>query len=67
MGTSWISRKGRNLRKGGVDLEKGGMPPLTNYESAKKLSSYLVRAKLYPTEKSVGSYISVVENVVSSA
>ena len=24
-GTSWISGKGRNLRKGGVDLEKGGV------------------------------------------
>ena len=24
MGTSWISRKGLNLRKGGLDLEKGG-------------------------------------------
>ena len=31
MGTSWISRKGWNLRKVGVDLEKGGMIPLTNY------------------------------------
>ena len=38
MGTSWISRKGGNLRKGEVDLEKdkgggrgGGMTPLTNY------------------------------------
>ena len=51
MGTSWISRKGRNLRKRGVDLEKGGM----------------VFIVFYPTEKSVGSYVSVVENVVSSA
>ena len=35
MGTSWISRNGWNLRKGGgVDLEKGGggMNPLTNYD-----------------------------------
>ena len=32
MGTSWISRKGGLLEKGwGVDLEKGGMTPLTNY------------------------------------
>ena len=31
MGTSWISRKGGNLEKGGVDLEKGGMTPLINY------------------------------------
>ena len=23
-GTSWISRKGGNLRKGGIDLERGG-------------------------------------------
>ena len=35
MGTSWISRKGGNLKRGeGVDLEKGGgdMNPLTNYD-----------------------------------
>ena len=25
-------QKGENLRKGGVDLEKGGMTPLTNYD-----------------------------------
>ena len=31
MGTSWISRKGGNLRKGGDDLEKGGYDPPTNY------------------------------------
>ena len=34
-GTSWISRKGGILeREGGegVDLEKGGMTPHTNYE-----------------------------------
>lgn len=34
VGTSSISRKEGNLRKGGVDLEKGGggrMTPLTNY------------------------------------
>ena len=33
-GTSWISRKGEILKKkggGGVDQEKGGMTPLTNY------------------------------------
>ena len=30
MGTSWISRKGGNLRKGGW-----GMIPLTNYETFK--------------------------------
>ena len=32
-GTSWISRKGEIIEKGGgVDLEKGGgMTPLTNY------------------------------------
>ena len=34
MGTSWISRKERNLEKEGVDLEKGGMNPLTNYAVA---------------------------------
>ena len=33
MGTSWISRKGEILEKEGVDLEKGGMTPLTNYDS----------------------------------
>ena len=35
MGTSWISRKGGNFEKGGgggVDLGKGGMTPLTNYD-----------------------------------
>ena len=34
MGTSWISRKGGILEKGGFDLEKkkgGGMNPLTDY------------------------------------
>ena len=30
-GTSWISRTGGNLRKRGVDLEKGSMTSLTNY------------------------------------
>ena len=34
MGTSLISGKGENLRKGQVDLEKGGMNPLTNYDSS---------------------------------
>ena len=34
MGTSWVSRKGGILEKGGgVDLEKGGMTLLTNYAS----------------------------------
>ena len=31
VGTSWVSRKEGNLKKGGIDLEKGGMTPLTNY------------------------------------
>ena len=31
MGAYRISRKGRNLRNRGVDLEKGGIIPLTNY------------------------------------
>ena len=31
VGTSWISRKGGILEKGGVDLEKGEYDPLTNY------------------------------------
>ena len=30
MGTFWISRKGRILEKG-IDLEKRGMTPFTNY------------------------------------
>ena len=32
MGTSWISKKGGILERGGGDLEKGGMSPLTNYD-----------------------------------
>ena len=41
VGTSWIFRKGGNLRKGEVDLEKGGYDPLTNYASCikKKINS----------------------------
>ena len=33
MGTSWISKKGGILEKGGAgfDLEKGGVTPVTNY------------------------------------
>ena len=34
-------------------------PPMVSYRSAKKLSRYLVRAKLYPLEWKRGSYISV--------
>ena len=30
--------------------------PMISFRSARKLSSYLVRAKLYPTERTVGSY-----------
>ena len=30
--------------------------PIISFRSARKLSSYLVRAKLYPTERTVGSY-----------
>ena len=29
---------------------------MISFRSARKLSSYLVRAKLYPTERAVGSY-----------
>ena len=29
--------------------------PMISFRSARKLSSYLVRAKLYPIEKAVGS------------
>ena len=37
---------------------KGCLPPkpMISFRSARKLSSYLVRAKLYPTERTVGSY-----------
>ena len=30
--------------------------PMITFHSAKKLSSYLVRAKLYPLEATVGSF-----------
>ena len=30
--------------------------PIVSFHSARKLSSYLVRAKLYPTERKVGSF-----------
>ena len=30
--------------------------PMISFRSARKLSSYLVRAKLYPTERTVGSH-----------
>ena len=30
--------------------------PMISFRSTRKLSSYLVRAKLYPTERTVGSY-----------
>ena len=30
--------------------------PMISFRSARKLSSYLVRAKLYPTERTIGSY-----------
>ena len=31
-------------------------PPMVSYRSARKLSSYLVRAKLYPSEREIVSY-----------
>ena len=34
-------------------------PPIVSYHSARKLSSYLVRAKLYPLERKRGSYLNV--------
>ena len=40
--------------------------PLILFQSARKLSSYLVRAKLYPAERTVGP-ISVAENAARSA
>ena len=30
--------------------------PIISLRSARKLNSYLVRAKLYPTERTIGSY-----------
>ena len=30
--------------------------PMVSFSSSRKISSYLVRAKLYPVEKSVGSF-----------
>ena len=30
--------------------------PMVSFRTARKISSYLVRAKLYPVEKSVGSF-----------
>ena len=30
--------------------------PMISFQSARKVSSYLVRAKLYPTERTVGFY-----------
>ena len=30
--------------------------PMISFRSARKRSSYLVRAKLYPTERTIGSY-----------
>ena len=30
--------------------------PKVSFQSARKISSYLVRAKLYPTKRTVGSY-----------
>ena len=30
-------------------------PPMISFRSARKLSSYLVRAKLYPLERTIGS------------
>ena len=30
--------------------------PMISFRSARKLSSYLVRAKLYPIERTVGSF-----------
>ena len=37
---------------------KGYLPPksVISFRSARKISSYLVRAKLYPNERTVGSY-----------
>ena len=46
MGTSWISRKGGILKKGrGVDLEKGGMTPLTNYGVGKQFHDNIIRCQ----------------------
>ena len=32
------------------------LKPMISFRSARKLNSYLVGAKLYPTERTVGSY-----------
>ena len=40
--------------------------PIISFRSARKLSSYLVRAKVYPTERTIGSY-KCGGNVVRSA
>ena len=38
--------KGRNFRKGGVDLEKrGSMTPLTNYEKHPSMKRFLEKAQ----------------------
>ena len=39
------------------EMEKVFTPPrMVSFRSARKLNSYLVRAKLYPLERTVGSY-----------
>ena len=42
MGTSWISKKRGRILEKGVDLENGGMNPLTNYDNTLWLSLLLV-------------------------
>ena len=39
------------------EAQRGFAPgPMTTSRSARKLGSYLIRAKLYPLERTVGSY-----------
>ena len=35
---------------------KGSLHPMVSFKSSRKISSYLVRAKLYPTERTLGSF-----------
>ena len=39
--------------------------PMVSFRSSGKIGSYLVRAKLYPVERSVGSWLKTVKHQVS--
>ena len=52
-----IIRKNLHLLYMSEEAKKAFTPgPIISFRSTRKLSSYLVRAKLYPTERTVGSY-----------